>query len=113
MPPSGDFTLDEFRKQLDELDKMGDMRSMIIGLPGDMEKENPKGQLLRIRRMIDAMSEQERRDPDCIDFSCGKRIAAESGTDPEEVEQFLEQFKELRELMRQMTQMNIWARLDG
>ena len=28
-----DFTLDDFRKQLDQLDKMGDMRSMIAGMP--------------------------------------------------------------------------------
>lgn len=116
MAPNGDFTLDDFRKQLDQLASMGDMRSMTAGipnLPGDLVSEDPKEQLQRVRRMIDAMSEQERRDPDCIDFNRSKRIATESGTDPEEVEQFLKQFKETQELMRQMAQMNIWDRLRG
>ena len=116
MTPNSDFTLDDFRKQFDQLDRMPDMRSMTAGipnLPGDLESEDPKEQLQRVRRMIDTMSEQERRDPDCIDFSRSKRIAAESGINPEEVEQFLKQFKETRALMRQMAQMNIWGRLRG
>ena len=116
MTPNGDFTLDDFRMQLDQLDKRGDMRGMTAGipnLPGDVESEDLKEQLQRVRRMIDAMTEEERREPDCIDFSHGKRIAAESGTDPEEVEQFLKRFQQTRELMRQLTQMNIWDRLKG
>jgi signal recognition particle subunit SRP54 len=109
-----DFTLNDFRKQLDQLDKMGDMRSMIAGmpsLPSPIESEDPKEQLQCVRRMIDAMTEEERRDLDCIDIMRRQRIAAESGTTPETVEQFLGQFRQIRELMRQMARMSIWDRI--
>jgi signal recognition particle subunit SRP54 len=109
-----DFTLDDFRKKLDQLDKMGDMRSMIAGmpsLPSPIESEDPKEQLQCVRRMIDAMTEEERRDLDCIDIMRRQRIAAESGTTPETVDQFLGQFRQIRELMRQMARMSIWDRI--
>lgn len=106
-PAKHDFTLDDFRNQLDQLDKMGGLPASLRGT----SHEDPKETLQRIRRMIDAMSEEERRDPDCIDVSQRQRIAAESGTNPEQVEQFLQQFAKVRELMRQMAQMSVWQRL--
>jgi signal recognition particle subunit SRP54 len=81
----------------------------VPGLPN--EQRDRRESLLRIRRMIDAMAERERRDPDDIDLNRRQRIAADSGTEPEEVEQFLEQFKQIRVLMRQLAQMNIWQRM--
>src|SRR5262249_31974481 len=94
--------------------KMGDMRSMIAGmpsLPSPIESEDPKEQLQCVRRMIDAMTEEERRDLDCIDIMRRQRIAAESGTTPETVDQFLGQLREIRELIRQMARMSIWDRI--
>src|SRR5207253_2316761 len=65
----------------------------------------------RIQGMIDSMTKQERRNPDVIDINRRRRIAAGSGTEPHDVKQFLNQFDQIRTLMRQMANMSIWQRL--
>lgn len=111
----GDFTLDDFRKQFEQLAKMGNMKDLIQSMPGmaDMipEGEDPETVVTRIRGMIDSMTKQEKRNPDLIDMSRRRRIAAGSGTEPHEVKQFLNQFDQVRGLMRQMAQMSIWDRI--
>jgi signal recognition particle subunit SRP54 len=115
MAAKDDFTLDDFRKQFDQLEKMGPMKDLLGNMPGMSEMipegEEPEAAFKRIRSIIDAMTEEERRDPDGIDLSHRRRIAAESGTDPEEVEQFLEQFKQVRKLMRIMRETSVWQRI--
>src|SRR5262249_24451929 len=111
----GDFTLDDFRKQFEQLKKMGPMKDVLASMPGmgDMipEGEDPEVGFKRIQGMIDAMTKAERRNPDVIDINRRRRIAAGSGTEPHEVKQFLNQFEQVRTLMRQMAQMNIWERI--
>ena len=108
----GDFTLDDFRKQFEQMAKMGGMKDMIGAMPGmgEMipEGEDPEAALKRIQGMIDSMTKEERRDPDIIDLSRRRRIAAGSGTEPHEIKQFLEQFDQVRTLMRQMANMSMW-----
>jgi signal recognition particle subunit SRP54 len=111
----GDFTLDDFRKQLRQLGKMGSLREIMATMPraGDMfpEGEDPEDSLKRIQGMIDVMTDEERRNPDIIDQPRRERIARDSGTEPHEVKQFLAQFNQIREVMRQMAQMTFWQRL--
>jgi signal recognition particle subunit SRP54 len=109
-----DFTLDDFRRQLDQFQKMGP--KVLIGrMPGLAamvpEEEDPELALSRIRRMMDAMTDEERGNPDLITGSCLSRIAANSGTHPEEVGQFVSQFHQVRALMRQLAGMSLWQRL--
>jgi signal recognition particle subunit SRP54 len=110
----GDFTLDDFRKQFEQIAKIG-MKDMIGAMPGMSEMipegEDPEVALKRVQGMIDSMTRQERKDPDVIDMSRRRRIAAGSGTQPHEVKQFLGQFDQVRVLMRQMARMSIWDRL--
>jgi signal recognition particle subunit SRP54 len=61
--------------------------------------------------MIDAMTKEERRNPDIIDISRRRRIAAGSGTEPHEIKQFLGQFDQVRTLFRQMAKMSVWDRV--
>jgi signal recognition particle subunit SRP54 len=75
------------------------------------EGEDPDVAVKRIKGMVDSMTKQERNDPDLIDLSRRRRIAAGSGTEPHEVKQFLFQFDQARTLMRQMANMSIWDRL--
>jgi signal recognition particle subunit SRP54 len=110
----GDFTLDDFRKQFEQLKKMG-MKDLIGRMPG-MEELIPKGEdpeeaMGRIQGMIDSMTKEERRNPDIIDISRRRRIASGSGTEPHEIKQFLAQFDQVRNLMRQMAKMNIIQRI--
>ena len=111
----GDFTLDDFRKQFEQLKKMGPMKDVLASMPGmgDMipEGEDPESAFRRIQGMIDSMTKSERRNPDVIDMSRRRRIAAGSGTEPHEVKQFLGQFDQVRSLMRQMATMSIWQRM--
>ena len=59
---------------------------------GDMipEGEDPEDAFSRIQGMIDSMTKEERRNPDVIDISRRRRIAAGSGIEPHEIKQFLE-----------------------
>jgi signal recognition particle subunit SRP54 len=110
----GDFNLNDFRKQFEQIQKMG-MKDMLSRMPGmaDMipEGEDPEKALTRIQGMIDSMTKQERLNPDLIDLGRRRRIAAGSGTEPHEVKQFLQQFDQVRALMRKMATMSIWERI--
>lgn len=113
MAAKHDFTVDQFRKKIDRLEKMdSDLLSHIpcLGLP-QQDGRTLKESLLRLRGMIDAMTEEERRDPDGIDFGHCQRIAAASDTEPNEVEKFLVQFKHMRKMMRTMSEMSVWRRI--
>jgi signal recognition particle subunit SRP54 len=110
----GNLTLDDFRKQFEQLHKMG-MKEMIGAMPGmsDLipEGEDPEVALKRIQGMIDSMTKEEKTNPDIIDISRRRRIATGSGTEPHEVKQFIQQFDQVRTLMRQMASMSIWERI--
>jgi signal recognition particle subunit SRP54 len=111
----GDFTLDDFRKQFEQLKKMGPMKDLLASMPGMSEMipegEEPESALKRIQGIIDSMTKTERRNPDIIDINRRRRIAAGSGTEPHEIKQFLAQFVQVRTIMRQMAQMSIWERI--
>jgi signal recognition particle subunit SRP54 len=110
----GDFTLDDFRKQFEQMHKMG-MKDILGSIPGmsDMipEGEDPEQALRHIQGMVDSMTKEERRNPDVIDISRRQRIAKGSGTEPHEVKKFLGEFDKIRGLMRQMAKMSIWDRV--
>jgi signal recognition particle subunit SRP54 len=114
-PAKGDFTLNDFRKQLRQLRKMGSMREIMASMPGmrdmSLEGEDAEDSLRRIEAMIDVMTDEERHSPDIIDQSRRERIARDSGTEPHEVTQLLAQFNQIREVMRQMAQMSLWQRI--
>jgi signal recognition particle subunit SRP54 len=57
------------------------------------------------------MTKAERRDPDLIDMSRRRRIAVGCGVEPHEVKQFLNQFDQVRTIMRQIANMSIFDRL--
>src|SRR6185437_955713 len=111
----GDFTLDDFRKQFAQLQKMGPMKDLLGSMPGMSEMipegEDPETALKRIQGMIDSMTKEERRNPDVIDINRRRRIAAGSGIEPHEIKQFLTQFETVRDLMRKMATMSIWERI--
>jgi signal recognition particle subunit SRP54 len=110
----GNFTLDDFRMHFQNLQKMG-MKDMIGRMPGMAEMipegEDPEVALKRVQGMIDSMTKKERANPDLIDINRRRRIASGSGTEPHEVKKFLEQFDQVRALMKQMASMSLWQRI--
>jgi signal recognition particle subunit SRP54 len=110
----GNFTLEDFRKQFQMIAKMG-MKDLIQRMPGMSEMipegEDPEVALKRVQGMIDSMTKKEKADPDIIDQSRRRRIAAGAGVQPHEIKQFLQQFAQVRTLMKQMASMSLWQRI--
>jgi signal recognition particle subunit SRP54 len=111
----GDFTLDDFRKQFEQLKKMGPMKDILGTIPGMSEMipegEDPEVAFTRIQGMIDSMTKEERRNPDIIDINRRRRIAAGSGIEASEIKQFLGHFDQIRGLMKKMAKMSMWERI--
>jgi signal recognition particle subunit SRP54 len=110
----GNFTLDDFRLHFQNIQKMG-MKDLVGRMPGMAEMipegEDPEEALKRVQGIIDSMTKKERANPDIIDINRRRRIAAGSGTEPSDVKKFLEQFNQVRALMKQMATMSIWQRI--
>jgi signal recognition particle subunit SRP54 len=101
-----EFTLDDFRKQLKTIRKMGPLESILGMIPGlgdlkQMAENKPdEKQMGRVEAMILSMTPDERRDSSMINGSRRKRIAAGSGTSVEEVNRLLKQFVEMRKVLQ-------------
>ena len=107
---SATFDLDDFLGQLQQLKKMGPISQVmemipgLSGLRGKMgEQEVDENDLGRIEAVIHSMTPEERRRPEIIGGSRRRRIARGSGTSARDVNQLLNQFRQVQKLMRQMT----------
>jgi len=102
------FDLADFRDQLKQMQNMGGMSSMMDKLPG--MGELPAGvkdqvndrDMLRLGAIIDSMTPGERLRPEVIKGSRKRRIAAGSGTQVQDVNKLLKQFKQMQKMMKKM-----------
>ncbi len=103
---SGNFDLEDFLDQLQQVRKMGPLKgvmSMLPGVPRELKNQDiDEDQVSRVEAMISSMTPAERRNPSMIDTSRRLRIASGSGTSPVQVNLLLKQFKEMNKTMRQM-----------
>jgi len=101
------FDLEDFRKQIGALRKMGPLKDLLGMLPfvgGKLDElDFDDTEVDRIEAIICSMTPEEREHPEIISASRRSRIATGSGTDPVEVNQLLKQFKMMKKLMRKMT----------
>lgn len=113
----GRFTLDDFRKQMQMINRLGPLRNVMKMIPGmgqmadldpsvDMDKE-----VNRIGAMIDSMTAEERRNPDRIDRSRRNRIAKGSGTNPADINKLLKDFSVMGGMMQGVSQLGMKDRL--
>jgi len=104
------FTFDDFLDQLEQMKSLGPLDQILGMMPGVNAKAlkgidvNEKD-LGRIEAVIKSMTKKERENPDIIDSSRRKRIAIGSGTNVQEVNKLLKQFKETKKMMRKFTDM--------
>ncbi|MFV2039127.1 MAG: signal recognition particle protein [Acidimicrobiales bacterium] len=102
----GQFTLEDFLVQMQQLKKMGPLQGLVGLMPGVPKEvkdaEIDDGQLARVEAMITSMTVEERINPVIIDGSRRARIARGSGTSPNEISQLLKQFKDVQKLMKSM-----------
>jgi signal recognition particle subunit SRP54 len=114
----GKFDLDDFRKQIGQMKKMGSMRDLMSKIPGlnQMPLDELGGidadeEIKRIQGIIDSMTPAERSDPSLINISRRRRIAAGSGVDPADVSGLVKQFDDMAAVVKQMAQMTMFDKL--
>lgn len=114
----GEFTLDDFRKQLQQIKRLGSIKKLLSMIPGmgglleGMGDLDPEQDLRRLFGIIDSMTPEERRNPSqVIDPSRRRRIAAGAGVDPVEVNALVKQFDGMADLMRRMAGQGIRERM--
>ena len=102
------FDLEDFLQQLQAMKKMGPLQQLLEMIPGFSSIRNQipagaldDGQLKRVEAIIYSMTPAERRDPAIIDGSRRRRIARGSGTTPQDVNQLLNQFRQIQKMMKQ------------
>lgn len=104
---TGEFTLQDFADQLRQLRKMGSFSQLLEMLPGGMgqmaRQINPQDaerQLKMTEAIISSMTKQERRKPDLLNASRRRRIATGSGTEVQDVNRLMKQFRETQRLFK-------------
>lgn len=110
------FDFEDFKNQLQQIKKMGNLKDLMGMIPGvgkqikdlDINDDAFKG----IEAMINSMTLQERRNPDLINPGRKQRIARGSGKDIAELNQFLKQFEQMKDMMKMMNKMPM-GRLPG
>ena len=103
----GQFTLEDFLDQMQQVRKMGPLQNLVGMMPGlpkeARQAEVDESQLGRIEAIIRSMTPEERRNPTIINGSRRLRIARGSGTSTQDVNGMLKQFKMVQQMMRSMS----------
>jgi signal recognition particle subunit SRP54 len=103
------FDFEDFKQQLEQIKKMGNIKDLLGMIPGvgkavkdvDISDDSFKG----IEAIINSMTLLERRNPDIIDPSRKKRIAKGCGKEITEINAFLKQFEQMKDMMKMMNKM--------
>jgi signal recognition particle subunit SRP54 len=111
------FDFADFKQQLEQIKKMGNLKDLMAMIPGvgkaikdiDISDDAFKG----IEAIINSMTPEERSNPDLIDGSRKKRIAKGCGKDISEVNAFMKQFDQMREMMKTMNKMPMGRMMPG
>ena len=109
------FDFEDFRQQLQQIKKMGNLKDLMGMIPGmgkaikdvDISDDAFKG----IEALINSMTLEERRNPDVINPSRKKRIAAGAGKDLTELNAFLKQFEQMKSMMKMMNKMPMGGKM--
>lgn len=108
----GNFDLEDFLSQLNQIKKLGPLENILKMLPGakkmGLNNVNVDPKLMkRTEAIILSMTIEERRDPNILKASRKKRIAAGSGTSVEEINKLLKQFEEMKKMMKMLGNGNL------
>ncbi|MBS6028492.1 MAG: signal recognition particle protein [Negativicoccus succinicivorans] len=110
---AGQFTMDDFLNQLNQIRRLGSFQSILGMIPGmgkfkdqlkDVDLEG--GEIKKIEAIIQSMTPKERQEPGILNGSRRKRIAQGSGTRVQDVNRFVKQFMEMRKMMKRMKRFN-------
>lgn len=110
---AGQFTMDDFLNQLNQIRRLGSFQSILGMIPGmgkfkdqlkDVDLEG--GEIKKIEAIIQSMTLKERQEPSILNGSRRKRIAQGSGPRVQDVNRFVKQFMEMRKMMKRMKRFN-------
>ncbi|MFP4105952.1 MAG: signal recognition particle protein [Phycisphaerae bacterium] len=111
----GSFSLDDFLKQMRQMQKLGPMKQVLKMLPGmgsQIDQLQMDGsEIKRMEAIILSMTKEERDNPDIIEASRRRRIARGSGAQPQEVSGLVKQFGMMADMMKSMAGMGMKDRL--
>lgn len=103
------FDLQDFRDQLDQMNNMGGMSTLLGKLPGmtnlpdNVRDQVNDKEMMRLAAIIDSMTPHERRFPAVIKASRKRRIASGSGTRVQDVNKLLKQFDQMQKMMKKLS----------
>ncbi|HZS11681.1 MAG TPA: signal recognition particle protein, partial [Nitrospirales bacterium] len=105
---SASLTLEDFRDQIAQVNKLGSMEQLLGMLPGGQKLKEmtgaggglPEDEIKSVVAMINSMTPKERRDHTVINGSRKKRIARGSGTSVQEVNRLIKQFLQAKKMMK-------------
>lgn len=112
------FDFNDFIDQLDQVDKMGNMEDIMKMIPGMANNPAMKNinmdpkDIVHIRAIVYSMTNAEKADPDLLNPSRRRRIAAGSGRPIHEVNRMIKQFNQTKKMMNQMSKGN-FAGMEG
>lgn len=117
---SGEFSLEDFAAQLQQVQRLGPLGQVLGMMPGnlggslgDVDPTLLEKQLARTQAILNSMTPRERRNPDVLNGSRKRRIANGSGTSVQEVNQLLRQFRQMKQLFKQMGSGGLGGLLSG
>ncbi len=103
-----EFTLEDFLQQMQQVKRMGPIAQILDMIPGmgrlskEVDLSGADDQFRRVEAIIRSMTPQERRNPRILNASRKRRIAAGSGTEVQDVNTLLKQFRDMQRLMQQI-----------
>lgn len=105
----GDFDLNDFKAQIGQMKKMGGLSSLMDKLPAQFQAaasqtnmDQPEKQVRRMEGIINSMTPAERAKPELIKASRKRRIAAGAGVQVQEVNRMLNQYDQMRTMMKKL-----------
>jgi signal recognition particle subunit SRP54 len=102
---SNSFNLEDFRKELTKIRKMGSISELLAMLPKGMQPAGVNldtSQFTRMEALINSMTARERLHPEIINGSRRKRIAGGSGTTVRDVNRLLDEYRSMKKMMKRM-----------
>ena len=103
------FDLEDFRKQLRQMKKLGSMSSLLKFIPGarkitqNVDMDQAEQEMKKKEAIINSMTVKERRRPNVLNGSRRNRIALGSGTSVADVNRFMKEFEKMKKMMKQFS----------
>jgi signal recognition particle subunit SRP54 len=103
----GQFTLEDWLEQMRQMKRMGPLAQIMEMLPGQLgqaarqiDPRDIEKNFKQTEAIINSMTRQERRNPDILNASRRRRIAAGSGMEVQDVNRLIKQFREAQKMMK-------------